>query len=102
MKSNLNALQSANDCVTMSAYQLRIKQVLCTLKSVLRGIFSSLTGCQIQSFSISYYSMFIGIPKSKSSKTLPQGGKGLQSLQLINSATVVVSQFFTSTKSRRN
>ena len=69
--TNLNVLQRSNDCVTMFVYQLRIKQVMGTLTSILRGVVSSLTGFQIQSFSISHYLMLIGIPNPKS-MTLPR------------------------------
>lgn len=49
--NELNALQEANDCVVMSAYQLRKEQLLCIVKSVLKGIVSCVAGVQIERFS---------------------------------------------------
>jgi hypothetical protein len=49
--TDLNALQEANDCMVMSEYQLRKEQLLCIVKSVLKGIASSVAGVQIEHFS---------------------------------------------------
>lgn len=47
MKAHLNTLHKANDCMMVSAHQPLSKQSLCIVKSVLKGVVSSLTGCNI-------------------------------------------------------
>jgi hypothetical protein len=57
--NELNALHKANDCVMMSTYQLRIKQSLCIVKSVLNGIASLLAGQQITYLSFRYFDVMM-------------------------------------------
>jgi len=64
-ETNLNTLQEANNCVMVSAYQLRTKQALCIVKGVLRGIASSIAGQQITCLSLSYSHMLMSVTGSK-------------------------------------
>lgn len=88
----LNTLHKVNDCVVMPAYQILIKQSLCILKSVLRGIVSSLTGCNIQ-FLFDWECKSI-----KSNRASEEGGRAVKKSRALLSQDRRCSEIFTSAK----
>lgn len=71
--NQLNTLHKASDCVMVSAYQLRKEQSLCIVKSVLRGIASSIAGQQITCLSLGYSNVLVSIARSKQKGSLAEG-----------------------------
>jgi hypothetical protein len=71
-KNDLNKLQEVNGCVMVSAYQLRKEQALCIVKSVLRGVASSIAGQQITCLSLSYSHVLMSATKSMQKGSFPE------------------------------
>lgn len=91
-RDDLNAPHKANDCVMVSAYQLRTKQALCIVKSVIRGIASSLAGCNIPFlFDWEYKSI-------KSNKASEEGCRAVKKSRASCCQDRTPTQIFTSTK----
>ena len=63
--THLKELQGANKSHKAYPHKPSTTKPLGFIKSVLRGVVSSVAGCQIQSLSIHYFYMLIGIPKDK-------------------------------------